>query len=586
MSYVMQENYQSSNQPSRIFVNTNGQPLTKGTEKGEGMIYCGLRFTGENSCYGTCDGICGPTNGCMCFECDTILTFAQYLSGQMKCETCHQTLIKLPKYFLAAHNEGYRTAYICNICNQRISDSYMPCFHCFQCNYDVCPKCATNKLNNYQYPLTFQKYMPTFGTGNASTRLVCGERFVNPRACPCGKCDGICKSENNCSCPMCNTILDFNLFKAGLLKCKKCNIGQLFKYKIKYLKKLRNYHGMVCDICRKSCKEDEDCFHCFKCKYDVCMRCLIQQFNNRPLILPPIPYFPGTQPGQYNPTPIYGGQGQPYNPMQYGGQFNPQQGQYGMPGSNYNPMQYGGQYGMPGNPQQMSQYGMPPNPQQQSQYGMPGNPQQMSQYGMPGNPQQQSQYGMPGNPQQQSQYGMPQNPQQQGQYGMPQNPQQQGQYGMPGNPQQQGMPQNPQQQGQYGMPGNPQQQGMPQNPQQQGQYGMPPNPQQQGQYGMPPNPQQQGQYGMPPNPQQQGQYGMPPNPQQGNPQQGPMNPQLSQNMNPNMPPVGNCPPNASGQQFVPTNNQGQTMSVANNNQNNNTEEYSNILTLDEQLKNK
>ena len=55
--------------------------FTIGTFGGEGIFYCGKKYTFPNMCIcSTCDGQCGPYNGCPCPICDLILGYNIYLN--------------------------------------------------------------------------------------------------------------------------------------------------------------------------------------------------------------------------------------------------------------------------------------------------------------------------------------------------------------------------------------------------------------------------------------------------------------------------------------------------------------------------
>ena len=74
---------------------TNIQPLPKinfqnGIGGGEGMIYCGRKYTEPNACIcGSCDGYCGLDNGCPGPICDLILAYNIHLNSHMICSVCN-----------------------------------------------------------------------------------------------------------------------------------------------------------------------------------------------------------------------------------------------------------------------------------------------------------------------------------------------------------------------------------------------------------------------------------------------------------------------------------------------------------------
>lgn len=39
--------------------------------------------------------------------------------------------------------------------------------------------------------------------------------------------------------------------------------------------------GFSCNMCRKTYKKEIDCFHCSKCEYDICDKCLYEEIDNQ-----------------------------------------------------------------------------------------------------------------------------------------------------------------------------------------------------------------------------------------------------------------------------------------------------------------
>ena len=65
---------------SLIFRNSK-QYINEGNGNGKGILYCGKKYSNEGCCKcGTCNGYCGPDNGCACPDCEYI-----YYIQQVKC---------------------------------------------------------------------------------------------------------------------------------------------------------------------------------------------------------------------------------------------------------------------------------------------------------------------------------------------------------------------------------------------------------------------------------------------------------------------------------------------------------------------
>lgn len=165
-------------------INSDKIRLHEGDGNGTGILYCGKQYTGSGQCQcHSCDGVCGPNNGCACPECECILSFYLYSSGKMKCNYCNNTLIRLSLKNLQALTGGYNS-FGCDVCKKCYSSIFIPVLHCFSCEYDVCPPCAIKRIDNSNIINIPNANQLIYGEG----LLYCGKKFTNK--CICGGCDG------------------------------------------------------------------------------------------------------------------------------------------------------------------------------------------------------------------------------------------------------------------------------------------------------------------------------------------------------------------------------------------------------------
>lgn len=141
-----------------------------GCSEGQGIFYCKKSYTVPKKCIcGSCDGLCGPYNGCPCPICDLILGYNIYLNSHMKCNKCSQTLlikttlIQLQKYMKVSY--GIK----CDYCQRYFDKPYTCTFHCFKCNFDLCQICAFDIIKGRKilYP-----YLPTKSSVNNSINYI------------------------------------------------------------------------------------------------------------------------------------------------------------------------------------------------------------------------------------------------------------------------------------------------------------------------------------------------------------------------------------------------------------------------------
>ena len=284
----------------KIIFQNSKKIIKEGNGMGTGILYCGEKYTNEGGCpCGTCDGHCGPDNGCPCPDCHYTLSYILYSTGKMKCEICHKTLLRINIYnlnnILSKASLPY-DEYECNICHSifNFELTFIPLMHCMKCNYNMCPKCAFSKIS------FFEENIPKFEDGfNAGKGIFyCLKNYTNQGFCLCGNCDGNCGPEDGCPCPLCDSILGYNIYlKANKMKCNKCK-GLLVKTTLGQLKKemINNQISSVkCSLCKYIDKENDFqyVYHCYKCKKDVCKLCAYKNniINLKNLTIPNGPIF-------------------------------------------------------------------------------------------------------------------------------------------------------------------------------------------------------------------------------------------------------------------------------------------------------
>ena len=200
-----------------IFQNSKGY-INEGGDHGKGLLYCGRNYTGNGGCpCGTCDGYCGTTNGCPCPDCEYTLSYLLFASGKMTCRTCYKSLIRIKIFELKALNKiNPNASYRCDNCYKYMTLNYIPLMHCIKCNYNLCPPCAFSKLSFYEDE---NINLPTFKISDLEAgfdlgvgSFYCKKNYVDSDFCICGGCDGNCGPENGCQCPLCDSILGYNIY--------------------------------------------------------------------------------------------------------------------------------------------------------------------------------------------------------------------------------------------------------------------------------------------------------------------------------------------------------------------------------------
>ena len=262
-----------------------------GSNGGEGLIYCGNRYTNPNGCpCGECDGSCGPTNGCPCPDCEYTLSFLLYSTGKMKCEYCKKTLLRINIFNLLNITES--TRFRCGQCDKYYNDKYIPMMRCIKCKFNLCPKCAFTKL------IPGIPQIPKLELGyNAGIGMIyCSQNYTHSDCCLCSGCDGNCGPENGCPCPLCEAILGYNIYSKSInMNCPRCK-NLFVKTTVGLLKKIeKRANYFECHYCKtKEEKHDfQYVYYCYKCGKSICKICAFK-FNIKGLFslqFPKVPLF-------------------------------------------------------------------------------------------------------------------------------------------------------------------------------------------------------------------------------------------------------------------------------------------------------
>ena len=278
-----------------IFKNSKNTIIKEGNGDAKGILYCGQKYTNNGGCQcSTCDGFCGPNNGCACPDCEYTLAYLLYATEKMKCGKCNQILIRINLYNLRAITKSY-DSFGCDICKKSYNKGYIPVLHCNECNYDICPKCAFSKINLSDLK-KHKNEIPLPGKNSGEGILYCGTKYTNDGFCICKGCDGYCGKTNGCPCPMCSIILGYNIFLNNKFYCDDC-CNLLIKTTLKEISEIQEGYknGLICNNCRKSYKEDFcSIYHCYKCHFDLCQICAYENIKNKKIIFPNLPEYEET----------------------------------------------------------------------------------------------------------------------------------------------------------------------------------------------------------------------------------------------------------------------------------------------------
>lgn len=156
------------------------------------LYYCGRM---KSQCYcGTCDGVCGPNNGCPCFDCLELVGiklnrlghFAK--RGQINIVVAHMHKRSSELFYCGR----LKHPLTCGICVGKCDPTTgCPCVDCFELS-----TFKTNRMGD----VCHKGYGTILGghTGVFSKDLFyCNKPKMQ---CHCGKCDGNCGPTNGCPC--------------------------------------------------------------------------------------------------------------------------------------------------------------------------------------------------------------------------------------------------------------------------------------------------------------------------------------------------------------------------------------------------
>ena len=275
----------------RIIFQNSKRYVNEGNGIGEGLLYCGQMYTSPNGCpCTTCDGQCGPDNGCPCPDCDNTLSYILFSTGKMKCEICKKSLIRIKVCTLNLFSE---VDFTCNICLRSFFNIlFIPLMFCMKCKYKLCPKCAFSKLTFYEQKKPYIE--PGFKVGEGM--IYCKKNYADNGHCLCAGCDGNCGPEKGCQCPLCDSILGYNIYlKSNLMECNKC---KRLLVKTTFLQLKKKYgdrtKSFKCSYCPYQTKYDfENIYFCYKCKFNICKACAFKNniVNIQNIVFPKYPLF-------------------------------------------------------------------------------------------------------------------------------------------------------------------------------------------------------------------------------------------------------------------------------------------------------
>ena len=242
--------------------NCSGYPMHRGSNVP--MLYCDGREPpgARMKCFcGTCDGQCGPRDGCACTSCLCAFEILA-LHNEPKCR-CGNPLLCVP--FCALGEDGA----VCTRCHRSVTTTIMNKFAiglgCAACGYRtsfVCPACA----------------VPA-GAGPAAAAFVRGAKY-----CICGHCSDVAPELRGKALPQVLftvTSACWNRFAAeALLAGLRCRRGHLLTF--------RNDKGYRCDGCSVRVWATEGpstgalSLRCETCDYDLCAPCVLARIQRQP----------------------------------------------------------------------------------------------------------------------------------------------------------------------------------------------------------------------------------------------------------------------------------------------------------------
>ena len=286
-----------------MFFRNSKKSINEGNGDGKGILYCGEEFTKNGYCpCGTCDGHCGMDNGCACPDCYYTLSYMLYMTGKMICPKCNKTLIRIIVANLKLLKKPV-TKSNCDQCHKNyFQKDFIPLMHCIKCNYNLCPPCAFSKLSFYEDE---NINLPTFKISDLEAgfdlgvgSFYCKKNYVDSDFCICGGCDGNCGPENGCQCPLCDSILGYNIYLKNNLRCT-CGCIPI-KIPVVLLKNMNipllSIFGSVSLKCIRCSKVKDfnfqNAYFCKKCNKNICQACAFKEniYNLNNMTLPMLPF--------------------------------------------------------------------------------------------------------------------------------------------------------------------------------------------------------------------------------------------------------------------------------------------------------
>ena len=282
----------------RIIFQNSTKYINEGYSLGEGILYCGRIYTSPNNCAcGQCTGQCGPDDGCACPDCEYTLSYILFSTGKMQCEKCQKTLLRINIFNLkniVKSNSKSNPTFQCNICHKHFTNQlFIPLMHCMRCNYNICPKCAFSKISYFEPKKPYIESGFKLGAG----MIYCKKNYANPDYCLCGGCDGNCGPENGCPCPLCDSILCYNIYlKSNFMNCNKCKdlLSKTTFFQLKKYLDENKMNKLKCFLCSLNYRNDfEIIYYCYKCNTSLCKLCAFKKniLNMKNICFPKMPIF-------------------------------------------------------------------------------------------------------------------------------------------------------------------------------------------------------------------------------------------------------------------------------------------------------
>lgn len=202
------------------------------------LFYCGRR---KNECYcGTCDGTCGPDNGCPCTDCLQLVDIKVNRLGHFSKKGLIGSALHLPTSASELFYCGrVKSQSICGICTGLCDPTNgCPCVDCFML--------SDYKINRLGDVCRKGNYM----TNGGLTETPCNDLFYcnKPKMqCHCGTCDGNCGPSDGCPCFDCLELVGMLVLpkRFTVRICKRSPATCSCPICKNYERQARNSHGNV-----------------------------------------------------------------------------------------------------------------------------------------------------------------------------------------------------------------------------------------------------------------------------------------------------------------------------------------------------